>query len=181
MDVIARWEPDIAIASGPPLYLNRISTEERKDAREYAIELAGSIGLLILDHHLLRSVEGFLWLEKVSAEAGGNIISAADFMSRRTGILEAKREEMYEKIPVPEGWHEAYAGGKTDYFDYVDSGLSGDLQEIRSYETIAIRKFLSYEPPLCSQPVPPFSVIWYMIRLPCFSPFMNSAVFSIAR
>jgi len=141
-DVIAGWEPDIAIASGPPLYLNKISAEERESAREYAIELAGSAGVLILDHHLLRSEEGFSWLEEVSAEAGGNIISAADFTGRRTDVLEAKRKEMYEKRPVPEGWHEAYAKGKTGFFDYVDSGLSKELAEIRSRETVDIRNLI---------------------------------------
>jgi hypothetical protein len=33
-------------------------------------------------------------------------------------LLEADRGDLYEKLPVPAGWHEDYAEGKvtTDYF-----------------------------------------------------------------
>ena len=33
-------------------------------------------------------------------------------------LLEAQRKDLYEQMPVPEGWHEAYGKGKvnTDYY-----------------------------------------------------------------
>jgi len=138
VDRIIEWKPDIAIASGPPLYLPQVSERDKEFARENAVALAGSVGTLILDHHLLRSGEGFEWLEKISAETGGNVISAADFMGRRTGILEAGRQELYEEIPVPDGWHEAYAEGKTSFRDFVDRGLEQEMDQIMSQQTIDI-------------------------------------------
>jgi hypothetical protein len=43
-------------------------------------------------------------------------------MERSRCLLEARREQLYEEMPVPEGWHEAYARGDADthcYEDYV--------------------------------------------------------------
>jgi hypothetical protein len=39
-------------------------------------------------------------------------------MKRPRMLLEAQRKYLYEKMPVPEGWHEAYAEGKVniDYY-----------------------------------------------------------------
>jgi hypothetical protein len=44
-------------------------------------------------------------------------------MERPRCLLEARREQLYEEMPVPEGWHEAYTRGDADtrgYRDYVD-------------------------------------------------------------
>lgn len=142
VDRIIEWKPDIVIASGPPLYLQQISKRERAFAWKNAVELAGSAGTLILDHHLLRSYEGFRWLERLSAETGGNVISAADLMGMKTNILEAGREELYDEIPVPEGWHEGYARGETGFWDFVDTDLEKEMKQIRSQKTIDVGTLL---------------------------------------
>ena len=41
-------------------------------------------------------------------------------MERPRRLLEARREQLYEKMPVPEGWHEAYARGNADTRRYRD-------------------------------------------------------------
>ncbi len=120
IEIIMAWEPDIVIASGPPLYLNRISAKERKSAWKNALTLANSVQTLILDHHLLRSHEGCQWIEELSAEAEGTVLSAAAFMGKEPLLLEAGRNELYEKIPVPERWHERYANGEISFEDFVD-------------------------------------------------------------
>jgi len=75
---------------------------------------------LILDHHLLRCKEGLSWLDRLSSETGHRVICAADFMGRPRCLLEARREQLYEEMPVPEGWHEAYARGEADTRQYRD-------------------------------------------------------------
>jgi predicted metallo-beta-lactamase superfamily hydrolase len=78
--------------------------------------------MLILDHHLLRCEEGLSWLDHLSSETGRRVICAADFMGCPRCLFEARREQLYEEMPVPEGWHEAYACGDADthcYGDYV--------------------------------------------------------------
>ena len=120
--LILDWQPDIVLASGPPLYLPWLSSEYRETAWENARRLACHVDTLILDHHLLRCEEGLSWLDRLSSETGHRVICAADFMERPRRLLEAKREQLYEEMPVPEGWHKAYARGDADtrgYRDYI--------------------------------------------------------------
>jgi predicted metallo-beta-lactamase superfamily hydrolase len=119
---ILDWQPDIALAGGPPLYLPWLSSEYREAAWKNAWRLARHVDTLILDHHLLRCEEGLSWLDRLSSETGHRVICAADFMERPRCSLEARRRQLYEEMPVPAGWHEAYARGDADtrgYRDYV--------------------------------------------------------------
>ena len=122
VSLILDWEPNIVLAGGPPLYLSWLSSKRRWGAWRNARQLARHVDTLILDHHLLRCEEGLSWLDRLSSETGHRVICAADFMGRPRCLLEARREQLYEEMPVPEGWHEAYAHGDADtlrYRDYV--------------------------------------------------------------
>jgi predicted metallo-beta-lactamase superfamily hydrolase len=112
VSLLLDWRPDIALVGGPPLYLSSLSLEERAVAWKNASRLAHHVNTLILDHHLLRSEEGLLWLEQLSEETGHRVICAADFMGRPRRLLEARRVQLYKETPVPDGWHEAYARGE---------------------------------------------------------------------
>jgi len=122
VSLILAWRPDIALVGGPPLYLRRLSSKRREMAWENARRLARRVDTLILDHHLLRCEEGLSWLNRLSSETGHRVICAADFMERPRCLLEARREQLYEEMPVPEGWHEAYARGDADTHRYRDHG-----------------------------------------------------------
>ncbi len=115
---IVSWGPDVVLASGPPFYLCRLSNDQVKEAWENAIRLSQKVDTLILDHHLMRSYDGVKWLERLSDETNKKIMCGADFMKKPRMLLEAQRKDLYEKMHVPEGWHEAYAEGKvnTDYY-----------------------------------------------------------------
>lgn len=130
VEQILTWKPDIVLASGPPLYLWHLSSKKRKRARENALLLSQEISTLILDHHLLRSAEGYRFLEDLSASAGHKIICAADYMVRKHLPLEACRQHLYREMTVPEGWHKAYSRGKADMDPYRKwRGL--DIQDIK--------------------------------------------------
>jgi len=49
---------------------------------------------------------------------GHRVICAADFMEQPRCLLEARREQLYEEVPVSESWHEAYARGNTNTLRY---------------------------------------------------------------
>jgi len=116
---ILDWHPDIALVGGPPLYLCEfMAKKRRRTAWENAQKLARHLETVILDHHLLRCKEGLSWLDHLSSQSGGRVICAADFMGRRRRLLEAQRVELYEEMPVPDGWHEAYARGDADVRQY---------------------------------------------------------------
>jgi predicted metallo-beta-lactamase superfamily hydrolase len=121
VSLILDWQPDIALVGGPPLYLSKFMVAgRRKRAWKNAQRLAQQVDTLILDHHLLRCEEGLAWLDRLSSETGRRVISAADFMERPRCLLETRREQLYEEMSVPEGWHEAYAHGETDTHRYRD-------------------------------------------------------------
>jgi predicted metallo-beta-lactamase superfamily hydrolase len=110
--IIFGWHPTIAFISGPPLYLPQITVKERIIALNNARFLAETIPVLIIDHHLLRSVEGRRWLEELKDATGSTVLSAAEFMGRQPLLLEARREELYRMMPVPADWHERYGRGE---------------------------------------------------------------------
>lgn len=117
---ILDWQPTIVLASGPPLYLPHLSQKQRKMAWHNAVRLAQGVDTLILDHHLMRSNSGARWLDKLSSVTEHRVICAADFLGRHRTLLEAWRQRLYAEMPVPEGWHEAYACGEVDARPYRD-------------------------------------------------------------
>ena len=126
---ILQWQPNVVLASGPPIYLPALSLEEQEKALLRVLKLARGVDTLILDHHLMRSRKGEQWLDYASSLSGHKIICAADFMKRPRSLLEAERVLWYRKAPVPEGWHEAYTHGEVDVQAYLK--LNGIHIQIR--------------------------------------------------
>lgn len=112
--------PDIVLVSGPPLYLSKISNKVFEIAWANALRLSKKVETLILDHHLLRNCEGIKWLERLSSKSENQVICGADFMKKPRLLLEARRRELYNNMPVPNGWHDAYADGRVDTSTYWD-------------------------------------------------------------
>ncbi len=119
VDKIIDWRPDILLAAGPPLYLNRLNNTERDKAWNNAQRLAQQIDVVILDHHLMRSEEGATWLDTLTQTVGKKVYCAADYMDRPRQLLEANRVQLYAQMPVPEGWHDDYAKGRVDPDQYL--------------------------------------------------------------
>jgi len=129
VSLILDWRPDIVLVGGPPLYLSWLSTRRRTIAWNNAQRLARHVDALILDHHLLRCEEGLSWLRRLSSETAHRVVCAADFVGRPRRLLEARRAQLYEEMPVPEGWHAAYARGDVDthcYREYVTDTADTD-------------------------------------------------------
>jgi len=112
VEQVIHWRPDIVLAGGPPLYLDRLGKADRERAWRCALRLARNVDTVILDHHLMRSEEGALWLGMLSEKAGKEVYCASDFMGRPRQLLEAGRVQLYEDMPVPDTWHEEYARGR---------------------------------------------------------------------
>jgi uncharacterized protein len=122
--LILAWRPNIVLAAGPPLYLAGPSLRHWRQAWENGLRLAREVEILILDHHLLRSEAGLRWMERLAFATGKSVLCAADYMDRPRLLLEARRMQLYKEMPVPEGWHEAYANGDADtntYRVYADT------------------------------------------------------------
>ena len=113
IDKIIQWQPDIVFADGPPLYIRSLSKLQRKKAWENGLRLARNVETLIVDHHLLRSELGILWLSNMSRISGKKVYCAADFMNKPRLLLEAQRRKLYREIPVAENWHRDYEACKS--------------------------------------------------------------------
>jgi len=120
IDLLIDWQPDIVLAAGPPLYLDRLSKAARDSAWRNARRLAQHVDALILDHHLMRSEEGAVWLDRLSAIVGKKVYCAADYLRQPRCLLEAERVQLYEQLPVPEGWHDDYAKGRVNPDTYLE-------------------------------------------------------------
>ncbi len=124
IEVILAWQPTVVLASGPPIYLPIITSEMRDGALRRALRLAKEVDTLILDHHVMRSKVGERWLNSLYSPSKRKVICAADFMGCRRRLLEAERVQWYRKVPVPEGWHKAYARGEVStkpYQRFIDA------------------------------------------------------------
>jgi uncharacterized protein len=124
IDLILNWQPDIVLAAGPPLYLDRLSQKQRERARNNALRLGEAVPIVIIDHHLMRSTNGLEWLDSLSAELGKQFYCAADFMHQPRLLLEAERVQLYADMPVPQHWHENYFSGKFDAGVFWEQMLS---------------------------------------------------------
>lgn len=122
IEFIIAWQPDIVLAAGPPLYLERLTPELRREAWQNALRLASNVDILILDHHLMRDHQGPRWLESLSAEVGKQVYCAADFMGKKRLLLEADRTKLYETMPVPTPWHDEYTRGLINAEEYISTG-----------------------------------------------------------
>jgi predicted metallo-beta-lactamase superfamily hydrolase len=109
---IIAWQPNVVLASGPPIYLSSLTLKEQRDVLRRTLRLAEKVDTLILDHHLMRSRKGEQWLDYVSHLTKHKVVCAADFVGFHRNLLEADRVFWYRKLPVPDGWHRAYAHGE---------------------------------------------------------------------
>lgn len=148
IEKISDWKPDIVFVSGPPLYRYSASSfqKQRENAWKNAVRLSQKVGTLVIEHHLLRSMEGFEWLEKLKYAAKNKVCCAADFMSRDPLFLEAWREELYKWLPASENWHEGYQQGKVDTQPYRISGwkvliAAGKIKPCKWYDACSIKTY----------------------------------------
>ncbi len=119
IDKIIKFGADIVLASGPPLYLSHVGEEILAIAKKNIKRLSSKVETLVIDHHLLRSEKGLEWLRKINEEAKNKIITSADFMGLKPQLLEARREELYEVMPVPDSWHEDYKNNRVNSEEYL--------------------------------------------------------------
>ncbi|MFX0202283.1 MAG: MBL fold metallo-hydrolase [Candidatus Hodarchaeota archaeon] len=104
-----RWtlaqRPDLLLVGGPPIYLKgwKIGEDVLDLAKKNLIELTKQIPRVLVDHHLLRSVEWKDWLKEISIAAEqerGHICECiADYKGLSPKLLEVQRIQLYEQDP----------------------------------------------------------------------------------
>lgn len=96
-NVILDENPDILILSGPPIYLLgfALRKEDINNARENLIELTQEIPTVVVDHHLLRDLRCYNFIESVKEETTNKVLFASELIGEEPNLLEAHRKEFY--------------------------------------------------------------------------------------
>ena len=119
IEQIVDWEPDVLLSSGPPIYLPMIKKKMIDTATKNIIALSQSIPMMILDHHLCRSIKGIQLIRKLDQKTRNRICTGADFMKKTPLYLEAKRKELYADMPVPQNWMKKYFNYNFSFSGYL--------------------------------------------------------------
>ncbi len=148
VEIALSWEPDIVITDGPPLYRwhgnKSFHRKMLKKAWRNAWRIACSVDTLIIDHHLMRCMEGLKWVDSLSEETGANVLCAADITGKPALLLEAWRKLLYEKIPVPNDWYIDYGRGTVCLKPYreIAKRLVEELPTTRFYDMNIVDEIL---------------------------------------
>jgi predicted metallo-beta-lactamase superfamily hydrolase len=109
LKMIMAERPRLLIIGGPPLYLAdfRVPETQIQESLKRLKQLAASVQLIILEHHLLRTKN---WREEAKTvfetahETGHKVMSAAEFLGKKDNLLEASRKELFEAEPPNSGF-----------------------------------------------------------------------------
>ena len=109
--------PEVLVMGGPPTYLGgfKVESSELETAQRNLVELAKRIPQLIVDHHLLRSLDYLDYLSPAVAsakKAGNRVVTASEFLGQEPEPLEARRKELHQCEPVGREWYERLERGE---------------------------------------------------------------------
>ncbi len=104
--IVRNVQPTTVVVSGPPLYRYSGRAKEVLARKSMALllEIAKHSDYVIVDHHLLRCVEGSRWLDLAREVVGERVGCVADFAKLPRLLLEAWREKLYRYAPFPRKW-----------------------------------------------------------------------------
>ncbi len=117
LQLILKQKPDALIMGGPPLYLGgfKVGWEDLAKACKNMGKIAREVPLVVVDHHLLRSLEYREYLKPVYAggeESGHQVLSASEFIGQKPQLLEAKRKEFHAQEPIGRDWYKRLERGE---------------------------------------------------------------------
>ncbi len=113
VELLRSWRPHIVFTDGPPIYRYDSVVKEKmlRTARKNLEKILKYADKVIIDHHILRCTEGFLWLDTLAKEFSNCIMCGADYMGMPRLPLEAWRSYLYRVIPTDNRWfHNGYKG-----------------------------------------------------------------------
>jgi len=101
---------------GPPIYLAfKLESDDLAAAQRNLATLAQHVPQLVVDHHLLRSLDYLQYLQPVmraAEQAGNRVLTAAELIGREPMLLEARRKELHEQEPIEREWYERLERGE---------------------------------------------------------------------
>jgi predicted metallo-beta-lactamase superfamily hydrolase len=117
LSYILSQAPDLAIIGGPPIYLSKISKDDIQSSLYSLLNLAESIPILIVDHHLIRDSNWKPWikpLQNAATASGNQIMTMAELAGQENRCLESERMSLYRDSPPTEEFLK-WANGSDEY------------------------------------------------------------------
>jgi len=98
--IIVDLNPNILIMSGPAIYHARWKKKYTETSYNYILKIIENtkVSKIIIDHHLLRSLNYNKYLDKLREESSAfnvSILTAAEYLGIENRLLEARRKELY--------------------------------------------------------------------------------------
>lgn len=116
LQIILAQKPDTVLMGGPPIYLAfKLESDDIMAAQRNLVTLAQHVPQLVVDHHLLRSLNYLKFLQPVmqaAKRAGNQLITAAGLVGREPMLFEARRKELHEEEPIEREWYERLEKGE---------------------------------------------------------------------
>jgi hypothetical protein len=108
---------DAVVMSGPPIYLEgfKVESTDLVAAQRNLGALAKHVPLLVVDHHLLRSLDYSQYLHpamQAAEKAGNRLLTMAELVGQEPQLLEARRRELHEQEPMDKEWYLQLEKGK---------------------------------------------------------------------
>lgn len=118
LEHILNQDPDLLILGGPPIYIRfKLDEADLTKARQNLVKLAENIPTVVVDHHLLRTLDYEKYLEpaiSAAKDAGHELITASELIGKEPELLEARRKELHKEEPVEEEWYERVEKGELE-------------------------------------------------------------------
>jgi predicted metallo-beta-lactamase superfamily hydrolase len=105
LDYLLSCNANALIVGGPPIYLSKWEQSNSEAALHSLSELAKSISILVVDHHLMRSKEWNQWMSPIfnaASNKGNKVLTMAEFANCQVRCMEADRPELYKSAPPSE-------------------------------------------------------------------------------
>jgi hypothetical protein len=104
LQTIIKENPQLLMIGGPPIYLSplKVGENELQTGLKNLGDIARKIPNVILDHHVLRDEN---WQENTinilydSYKSGSTLVTAAEFLGKKTVLLEASRKRLFKENP----------------------------------------------------------------------------------
>ncbi|KXB06492.1 hypothetical protein AKJ52_02175 [candidate division MSBL1 archaeon SCGC-AAA382C18] len=116
LNYLVSQKPDLLIVGGPPTYISfKLEESDLENSKKNLIELAQNVPKLVVDHHLLRTVDYKDFLSPIYEAAknyGNEVLTASELVGKEPNLLEARRKELHEKEPVGDDWYKSLESGE---------------------------------------------------------------------
>ncbi|MFX0091819.1 MAG: MBL fold metallo-hydrolase [Candidatus Hodarchaeota archaeon] len=120
LDFLVDAKSDVLFLDGPSTYHPKMTPSEKESALNRLEALLKTQTRLIIDHHFLRDLNWYEYVENYELE------SAADFIELEPYLLEANRKKLFKEQLLPPKYHEMFEQGSPEILKRIKERAKRD-------------------------------------------------------